>query len=84
MSLAIVGQIIVGIVGLITVIINQKPDPYKKSQEGRDAVSNGDVDAVTARIDRLLYKTDNIARSKGDIDTAKRLSDFFRKGVVPK
>jgi hypothetical protein len=62
-------QVLAGIVGLITLWVKEYNDPAAKQkragvaqdeklQTGRTDIVNGNVDAVSARIDRLLNAKD--------------------------
>jgi hypothetical protein len=68
--IAIVLQVLAGIVGLITLWVKEYNDPEAKQkrakeaederiQAGRRDLSDGNVDAVSARIDRLLSSQDS-------------------------
>jgi len=87
MSLVVISQIVIGVLGLISLWLK---DYYsqggkdkrsgKKTQEGRNELLDGDVSAVESRVDRVCSQSSSNAGSKSDEDIARQLSTLY--GVV--
>ena len=88
MSLVVISQIVIGVLGLISLWLK---DYYsqggkdkrsgKKTQEGRNELLDGDVSAVESRVDRVCSQSSSNAGSKSDEDIARELSAVYGVAV---
>ena len=91
MTPTIIGQIVAGVVGLVTLWLREYYSEAAVTrrmrdalQVGRNKIVDGDADAVAVRIDGLLVGSDGSSSGiQSDADTAKRINDLLGKGVVP-